>query len=191
MKFLKEHKFNHILDLNVQLEFADVNDDIENVLAASSRSSWVKDVNRINAKQGLGQNKLRSYRMFKSDIYTEPYVYLGVKKKYRRSLAMFRAGIAPINLELQRYGAAKQPVENRRCIVCTDKVESECHVLVECPLYEDIRNKFITSLDDIDKFKEMDNISQMCFMLSNYECVRIVARTCYEILERRRVLTIM
>ena len=104
---------------------------------------------------------------------------------------MFRAGIAPINLELQRYGAVKQPVENRRCIVCPDEVESECHVLVKCPLYEDIRNKFIASLEDADKFMEMDDTSRMCLMLSNYECVRNVARTCYEILERRRVLTIM
>lgn len=53
---------------------------------------------------------------------------------------MFGAGIAPINLVLQRYGAVKHPVEHRTCIVCPDKVGFECQFLVQGPLYGDTRN---------------------------------------------------
>lgn len=30
-------------------------------------------------------------------------------------------------------------IYKRYCISCKDEVESECHVLVQCPLYHDIR----------------------------------------------------
>ena len=41
------------------------------------------------------------------------------------------------------------------------------------------------------RFLRMYNINQMCFMLGDYECARTVARTCYHVLDRRKVLTVM
>ncbi len=68
----------------------------------------------------------------------ETYVTMNIKKSHHRALAIFRSGTAPINLELLRYGVNQTPVENRKCISC-DEVESECHVILQCHLYQDIR----------------------------------------------------
>ena len=41
-----------------------------------------------------------------------------------------------------RYGLARIHVEERVCIHC-NKVEDESHLLMHCPLYDDIRNQLI------------------------------------------------
>ena len=53
--------------------------------------------------------------------------------------AKFRCGVAPINIELLRYGLARIPVEERFCSHCNE-VKEESHVLMYCPLYDDIRD---------------------------------------------------
>ena len=85
------------------------------------------------------------------------------------------------------------PVQERKCISCKDDVESECHVLIQCPLYQDIRQDFYHSLKeygtDYNVFHTMNDNDKLCFMLSNSKCAKLVARTCFNILERRKVLT--
>ena len=39
----------------------------------------------------------------------------------------------------------KLHVEDRRCISYVKEIESECHVLLHCPLYADIRGTFSPS----------------------------------------------
>ena len=57
--------------------------------------------------------------------------------KHRSAMAKFGFGVAPIRLETGRY--ERIPVENRLCIPC-NTIESETHVICECPLYQDLRN---------------------------------------------------
>lgn len=136
------------------LEYSDVDSgmcyhDVKKLLQVSlstiAQNKWSEDVNRIDSKRGCGSNKLRTYRLFKNCIKPEEYVVSNVKKKYRRALALFRSGTAPINLELKRYGSVYVPVEERKCISC-DEVESECHVIFKCPLYNDIRDSMLNDL---------------------------------------------
>ena len=56
---------------------------------------------------------------------------------------------APINIELCRYGPARIPVEERVCSHCNE-VEDESHVLMYCPLYDDIRDQLTLSINDIN-----------------------------------------
>ena len=71
------------------------------------------------------------------------------KKKFRSAYAKFRCGVAPINIELCRYGLARIPVEERVCSHCNE-VEDESHVLMYCPLYDDIRDQLTLSINDIN-----------------------------------------
>ena len=74
-------------------------------------------------------NKLRKYITFKNTYSTKPYVPIIAQKKFRSAYAKFRCGVAPINIELCRYGLARIPVEERVCRNCNE-VEDESHVLV-------------------------------------------------------------
>ena len=102
-------------------------------------------------------------------------------------MAMFRAGVAPINIELMRYGPSQRPVEQRKCFICTNEIESECHVLTQCPLYGDIRESLFYKLaSHVTHFNDMTDQKKMCVILGNNEFTRINAKTCYEILECRK-----
>ena len=77
----------------------------------------------------FGGNKLRTYRSFKNEFITEPYLSIIVHKKYRSAYAKFRCGVAPLKIETGRYGVNRVPVEERLCETC-NSVEDEFHVLM-------------------------------------------------------------
>ena len=69
-------------------------------------------------------------------------------KKYRSAYAKFRCSVAPINLETGRYGLNRVPVDQRLCEEC-NVVEDECHVIMYCTLYTDIRDQLFTEIGAI------------------------------------------
>jgi hypothetical protein len=52
-------------------------------------------------------------------------------------MAFFRCGVAPISLEIGRYGNLS--IYERNCFKCIDTVEDEIHVMLHCPLYKQFR----------------------------------------------------
>ena len=104
---------------------------------------------KLQAELAVRDNKLRTYRTFKNTYITEPYVHNITQKKFRSAYAKFRCGVAPINIELCRYGLARILVEERVCIHCNE-VEDESHVLMHCSLYDDVRNQLTLSVNNIN-----------------------------------------
>ena len=49
------------------------------ILAKDSEEKWLSCVNRIEGKNGHGENKFWTYRKFKNRINTEPYVYINMR----------------------------------------------------------------------------------------------------------------
>ena len=82
-------------------------------------------------ENGNDTAKLAIFRQFKTTISAEQYLdqYHGQK---RRHLAMFRMGIAHINVEHGRW--TQSSWNDRTCPFCPDTVESELH-LFRCPRY--------------------------------------------------------
>ena len=60
-------------------------------------------------------NKLRTYRLYKSDLETELYAKLAIQRDNRGILAMFRCGNLPLHIETGRFARPKLPVEQRTC----------------------------------------------------------------------------
>ena len=54
-----------------------------------------------------------------------------------QTFAKFRCGVAQLRLETGRY--ERLSPEQRTCFYCTDCIESEEHVLLTCPVYDDLR----------------------------------------------------
>ena len=91
-------------------------------------------LNKVTGINEQAANKLHTYKMFKDSFNVEAYIKMPMQKRYRKALAMFSAGIAPIGIELRRYGCNKLSFECRVCCACQEVIESERHVLTQCPL---------------------------------------------------------
>ena len=60
-------------------------------------------IDKEQAVNGTGRNKLRTYRLIKRTYKTEPYCLTRLPPKHRSAFAKFRCGVAPIRIETGRY----------------------------------------------------------------------------------------
>ena len=97
----------------------------------NDRTNLFNDVGHANG------DKLRTYRLYKTEFQIESYVKLSLQRDHRRILSMFRCGNLPLHIETVRF--ARLPVEQRTCFHCEDTVEHELYFLIDCPFYDDIR----------------------------------------------------
>ena len=150
--------------------------------------SWREDITRINARQGTGRNKLRTYRLFKSVYQTENYLNCLMPHGYRSAYAKFRCGVAPIRLETGRYERLSE--DSRTCFNCVNLVEkNEEHVLLKCPVYKDLREVMFRVLSE--EFPDLMNMNDQELLSSILNCkinksIRTCAKTCFDILRTRR-----
>ena len=107
------------------------------------KESWTADrpINREHPRSGIGGNKLRMYRELKDSMCTEPYLKQVMPKSHRSAFAQFRAGVAPLNIELGRHIGL--PLDPRLCFACNKAVESEVHELIECNYYNTLREDLL------------------------------------------------
>ena len=109
--------------------------------------------------------------------------------KHRSAFAKFRCGVAPICLETGRY--ERLPVEQRTCFHCEGLIENEEHILLNCPLYHDLRvNMFLLLVEefpDIERSTDRDKLVSILNCKLN-KSIRTCAKTCFEILRKRRDL---
>ena len=132
---------------------------------------------------GRGRNKLRTYRLFKDAFETEPYCKLILPLRHRSAFTKFRCGVAPLRIETGRY--ENKPLEERKCPFC-DEVENESHVVLSCYLYDDLRIAlFNTALTFNPNFMDLTTEDKLIFLFSNLFMIRITAKTCFNILQRR------
>ena len=184
--FFKKLQMNHLLNIANSFDTHMVLSDMSSVLSEYYESDWYNRLMRVNSSSGQGQNKLRTYRKFKLEIKSEEYLKI-YNKKHRSAIAKFRCGVAPIRLETGRYEHLE--VSERICPVCHLEVESEEHVIVRCPAYSDIRSELFNYACDMNSvFNDLDDEQKLSFILSNCDICRISAKTCYEILQQRRIL---
>ena len=73
-------------------------------------------MNAVTSITGNGRNKLRTYKLFKSEYGVENYCKVLVPFNDRSAFAKFRCGVAPIRLETGRN-------ENRPRLIPTIKIK--------------------------------------------------------------------
>ena len=110
-------------------------------------------------------------------------------RAHRSALSKFRLGVAPIRVETGRY--ERLPVSERICFHCKTCVEDELHVLIDCPLYNELRLNFFQMLQDNGiNMQEKLPMTQFTFILNSIavKLIRMSGKYCYEILTKRRNL---
>ena len=84
-------------------------------------------------------------------------------------LAQLRFGILPIAMETGRYRGL--PIENRICCCCNlMSVESEIHFFFVCPLYTELRAKWLADIVDIPNFHTLSEDDQFCYIFTKPRC---------------------
>ena len=90
--------------------------------------------------------------------------------------------MAPIRLETGRY--ENIAVSDRICPICKLSVETEIHVLTQCPAYDTLRNELYNQAKDINEdFENFDDEQKFMFVVSNDKIAKLTAKTCYFILQ--------
>ena len=106
---------------------------IDEHLKTQDNQTWISDETRPEARRGDRRNNFRTYKLFKTAYKEENYVKIIMQRNHRSAFAKFRIGIAPLRIETGRYERLNE--KERTCFRCSDTVESEEHVLLDCPLY--------------------------------------------------------
>jgi hypothetical protein len=147
---------------------------------------WYTAINRSQSVRGNGQNKLRMYSKMKNEFETEEYCKMFIPRKHRSAFSKFRCGVAPIKIETGRY--ENIPLLNRVCQMCdSGMVESETHVLIECPLYTSVRIILFAEVNSLcTHFLYMSPEDKLVYLFSTPALIKIVAKTCYKILNIRK-----
>lgn len=106
--------------------------------------------------------------------------------KYRvdclKHLAMLRYGSLPLEIELGRRNGT--PLDERLCKMCNHQsIENEIHVLLQCPLYDDLRANIIRNLPNT----EMSVFEKFTMLLSNQELQAPLGKCVFRIMERRDI----
>ena len=94
--------------------------------------------------RGNGRNKLRTYKLFKTTYTEEKCETIIMQRNHRSAFAKFRTEVAPLQIETGRYERLEE--ERRVCFNCGDAIESEEHVLLDCPLNQQIRESWFVKL---------------------------------------------
>ena len=140
------------------------------------KQNWSNELNNVN-RANVGQSKLRTYRIFKSEYQSESYITANLPVHHRSALAKFRCGVAPIRIETERY--ERLASEDRKCINC-DAIESEKHVICVRPLYKDLWNSlFERAKPVIHNFALLNSEEKMSAVLSNKHLVKTTAQILY------------
>ncbi len=120
----------------------------------------------------------------KTDIFVETYVSTIMPFSYRQSLAKLRCGSLPLEIELGRRNGT--PLVNRTCKMCTEnKVENEIHLLLECPLYDDIREDLLEKLSEEDCNLPLKD--QYCLLLSKNDIQADLGKCIFKMMKRRKL----
>ena len=104
----------------------------------------------------------------------------------QRNHRKFRMGVAPLQIETGIYERLKE--EQRVCFKCGDAIESEEHVLLDCPLYQQIRAPWFVKLRlHIPEFYSKTKQEKLIciFSCDIIPVIRLSAKICNDILTER------
>jgi hypothetical protein len=109
--------------------------------------------------------KLRTYCLFKHIYCIEPYVSSRLSRKLRSTLARFRTGILPLEIETGRWRGI--PECQRICKLCnTQSVESEMHFLLHCPTYDHLRIDYLENVQQCDNtFDSLNDVEKLKLLM--------------------------
>ena len=148
------------------------------------QETWYQELfNDVGRSNG---NKMRTYRLHKDRIHTEPFLHC--VNKYERSVfSRLRTGTLPLAIETGRYN--NLPLEERICEHCQIHIEDEVHFAIDCPLYDDIRYAMLQVLEtEYEDFNSRSSVVKYILLMLSIN-VKIITSTIVKMFYRRKLHT--
>jgi hypothetical protein len=101
--------------------------------------------------------KLRFFSKILATFELQKYLTFNINRYVRSFLTKLRLSAHSLAIETGRYCKPTIPANERFCKACKDKVEDEHHFLIECPIYNSVRDKFFTLFNR--KFNETTEVT--------------------------------
>ena len=143
---------------------------LRGILRANFLSFWMDSVQTNYSKSSqIGNNKLRSYKIFKVQFKKEKYLDLP-EYSLRNALARFRLSSHRLRIESGRYTGGKYlPPNERICPNCSlGEVEDERHFLLECPVYNAERDILFQHISQSNPyFAQYNDLQKFTWLMSN------------------------
>ena len=143
---------------------------LRSVLRAEFLSYWMDSVQTTYSKTSqIGNNKLRSYKLFKTQFKREKYLDLP-DYLLRKALARFRLSSHRLRIESGRFTGGKYlPPNERTCLNCSlGKIEDELHFLLECPMYSSERDTLFQYISQSNQhFAQYNDVQKFTWLMSN------------------------
>ena len=99
------------------------------------------------------------YRTYASHHSVKAYLLIGMEYYMRRILTRFRLGISDIRTHKYRYSNVSET--NLLCPFCIESQENEVHFLLKCPVYHDLRLRYIDK-----KYYALPCFFRFCLLMS-------------------------
>ncbi|RUA06843.1 MAG: hypothetical protein DSY43_01110, partial [Gammaproteobacteria bacterium] len=117
------------------------------------------------------------YKQIKPGRYKERYLYALDQKIFRTVFARFRAGVCDIFSHRFRYCDPNIAM----CPCCMEEEEDDIHFLLQCPVYADLREKYMSSFECPPNFETFVNVLSS----PNDKTIRGTSRYIFYALKRR------
>jgi hypothetical protein len=101
--------------------------------------------------------KLRFFSKILTTFELQKYLTFNINKYAHSLLTKLRLSAHSLAIETGRYCTPTIPANERLCKACKDKVEDEHHFLIECPIYNSVRDIFFTLFNR--KFNETTKVT--------------------------------
>ena len=131
-------------------------------------NQFVKDLFNDEKSNGEG-NKLRTYRLYKSENQLEPYLSIISNPDIRQNLARLRISAHNLPIEKGRHRRnGKVPLKERTCDMCFDnEIGDEYHMMIKCNRLAPDREKLFTNLTEIfPDFLNMGDNDKFIFLMT-------------------------
>ena len=132
-ELLYKYNFSHLWDNQfVQNERAFLNE-LKERLVQEYCNYWYQSL--------LNSERYTFYRQFKTSLTTESYLSYLDRKPFRDVFIQFRSGFSELYEHKYRFRDSENLFV---CPACRETFECELHFLFSCPVYDDLRNKYLS-----------------------------------------------
>ena len=127
---------------------------------------WTGILNRDTSVEGRS-NKLKFYSSVKSVFERESYLENVSDFNLRKNIMKFRCSDHNLLIESGRHKKLKR--EERICKVCNTGIEDEVHFLISCPLYFELRCRYLNGVHENDISRVLKCADKpMAFRIGNF-----------------------